>query len=161
MDVVLAVTNTRSSGSQARFVIRRTDCTWRCTPSHNEYSEVDSDEPAPYFYPGQPNSANNRLVFAYIRPPKSLLMKLTSSWPRPLRMLKHCHPYSFMIRTDARALKVHPAAIPDFRNLSALLATLKVAYHTIPSGSVPTYIGGGVLPPPPCGQWAPPAGDQL
>ncbi|GBP84786.1 hypothetical protein EVAR_66656_1 [Eumeta japonica] len=30
----------------------------------------------------------------------------------------------------ARGLKVQPEAIPDFRNLSALLATLKVAYHT-------------------------------
>ncbi|GBP95544.1 hypothetical protein EVAR_100359_1 [Eumeta japonica] len=40
------------------------------------------------------------------------------------------HPYSFTIIADARGLKVQPAAIPDFRYLSAPLATFKVAYHT-------------------------------
>ncbi|GBP44515.1 hypothetical protein EVAR_86737_1 [Eumeta japonica] len=33
-------------------------------------------------------------------------------------------------RNTVRGLKVQPSDIPDFRNLSALLATLKVAYHT-------------------------------
>ncbi|GBP09534.1 hypothetical protein EVAR_76547_1 [Eumeta japonica] len=40
------------------------------------------------------------------------------------------HLLSFTIRADARGLKIQPATVPDFRNLSALLATLKVAYHT-------------------------------
>ncbi|GBP24158.1 hypothetical protein EVAR_10382_1 [Eumeta japonica] len=46
---------------------------------------------------------------------------------------KQCVSKSIAIsnaRNTARGLKVQPVAIPDFRNLSVLLATLKVAYHT-------------------------------
>ncbi|GBP45256.1 hypothetical protein EVAR_29004_1 [Eumeta japonica] len=46
---------------------------------------------------------------------------------------KQCESKSIVIfnaRNTARGLKVQPAAIPNFRNLSALFATVKVAYHT-------------------------------
>ncbi|GBP62759.1 hypothetical protein EVAR_51711_1 [Eumeta japonica] len=33
-------------------------------------------------------------------------------------------------QNTARGLEIQPAIVPDFRNLSALLATFKVAYHT-------------------------------
>ncbi|GBP55018.1 hypothetical protein EVAR_34493_1 [Eumeta japonica] len=46
---------------------------------------------------------------------------------------KQCKCKSIVIldaRNTARDIKIQPVAIPDFRNLSALLATLKVAYYT-------------------------------
>ncbi|GBP52255.1 hypothetical protein EVAR_83116_1 [Eumeta japonica] len=42
---------------------------------------------------------------------------------------KSRHPYSFIIRADARGLKIQSVAIADFWNLSALLTMLKVADH--------------------------------
>ncbi|GBP15500.1 hypothetical protein EVAR_9280_1 [Eumeta japonica] len=46
---------------------------------------------------------------------------------------KQCESKSIVIsktHNTARGLRVQPAAILDFRNLSDLLATLKIAYHT-------------------------------
>ncbi|GBP46344.1 hypothetical protein EVAR_39721_1 [Eumeta japonica] len=44
-----------------------------------------------------------------------------------MRIQKHCYPDAC---NTTRGLKIQPAAVPDFQNLSAVLATLKVAYHT-------------------------------
>ncbi|GBP86482.1 hypothetical protein EVAR_53834_1 [Eumeta japonica] len=52
---------------------------------------------------------------------------------RWLEIRKQCVSKNIVIsnaRNAAKGLKVQLAAIPDFRNLCALLATLKVAYHT-------------------------------
>ncbi|GBP93651.1 hypothetical protein EVAR_66721_1 [Eumeta japonica] len=58
-----------------------------------------------------------------LRPPRSHSTRRTTSSPLPGIIILHG-------RNSIKGLKIQPASVTDYRNLSSLLAILKVAYHT-------------------------------